>query len=986
MVRTAAMVVLLAGACVLWSAGTASAASGDSYIWEGVSADNGGSADWSNAGNWYCSGTGCTSTSTPISDPHSDVTLPESPDAAIYQTTLDGNVDANTLTIYNKNYGIDGTGHTLTVDGASTLDGAVNADSETVDGAVEIYDSTTLTATSVDFDSTVDKYSGTSGTPSLTVDGGATFGSNVGASTALTSLDVTGTASLPGVVDTTGTQTYGGAATLTASTTLSASSTTFYSTTDGAYGLTIDGATLFDGAVGSVSPPTSLNVSGAATIDAGSVDTTGSQIYQAGLTLDEASTLSASMVTVDDLLDGGNSDLTLDAPSTLAGGASSLGSLTVDGSLTLSGGTFTAPGAGDTFDVSGDFDATGATFAGNQGTLTLDGTSAQNLTTGGNTLAGLTIGGSSTVTAQDDLALSGILQVDSGGKLDLNGSSASVFGFAGGGTITNGGSANTLTTSPGTNDTTSFSGLLTGALALDMTGTGTQNLSGGLNDYTGGTEIDDGTLGASSDGALGDSSGGLTFDGGTLQLDGSFDSSRAVSLDFSGGTVDTNGYAGTLNGQLSGSGELTKVGSGTLTLGESSNDSYQGPVDIAGGTLAVSSGGAFGNSSGLAFDGGTLQLAGSVSVSRVITLNSGGGTVDTNGNAGTLTGPISGSGELTKAGSGTLTLSHVNSYSGGTEIDAGTLEISSDGALGDSSGGMTFDGGTLQLDASVESGRTVSLDSGGGTIDTEGGTSTFSGPISGFGGLTKAGSGELTLSGAGTYAGPTVVQAGSLDLTGSLAGPLSIQAESSATVSGTVKGAVTVNSGSLSCQGGTLKGGSVIDHGGTLSGAPSAPTKVAATAGVGKARVRFTPGHANCFPVSYAVTASPGGKQAKGSASPITVAGLHNGTAYTFKVRAINPIGASAPSSASKPVTTPAPPSIVIKAPMMGGKYSHHQRVVAKYSCQEGRGGPGIRSCVGTVSDGKPISTGTPGKHTFTVTATSKDGLKARLSISYTVK
>ena len=114
---------------------------------------------------------------------------------------------------------------------------------------------------------------------------------------------------------------------------------------------------------------------------------------------------------------------------------------------------------------------------------------------------------------------------------------------------------------------------------------------------------------------------------------------------------------------------------------------------------------------------------------------------------------MSGIGGLTKVGAGTLTLAGANSYVGGTTIDAGTLAVSADNNLGNGSGALAFGGGTLQYLAGFTSNRAVTLNSGGGSFDTNGNNATLGGTLSGSGGLTKIGAGTLTLSGATAMSG-----------------------------------------------------------------------------------------------------------------------------------------------------------------------------------------------------------------------------------------
>lgn len=93
---------------------------------------------------------------------------------------------------------------------------------------------------------------------------------------------------------------------------------------------------------------------------------------------------------------------------------------------------------------------------------------------------------------------------------------------------------------------------------------------------------------------------------------------------------------------------------------------------------------------------------------------------------------------------------------------------------------------------------------------------------------------------------------------------------------------------------------------------PGAPTIGTAVAGNASASVTFTPPAAGTAPAvtSYTATSSPGGFTGTGAASPVTVSGLSNGTAYTFTVTATNPDGTGPASAASNSVTPAVGPTV----------------------------------------------------------------------------
>ena len=124
-----------------------------------------------------------------------------------------------------------------------------------------------------------------------------------------------------------------------------------------------------------------------------------------------------------------------------------------------------------------------------------------------------------------------------------------------------------------------------------------------------------------------------------------------------------------------------------------------------------------------------------------------------------------GAARLVKTDLGTLTLSGVNTYTGGTAVKSGTLQVSQNLNLGAAAGALSLDGGTLAATASFSTARAITLGVGSG-INVVGGATDLgvTSAIGGSGALTKLGTGVLTLQADNGYAGGTTITAGTLQL------------------------------------------------------------------------------------------------------------------------------------------------------------------------------------------------------------------------------
>ncbi|HEY2452675.1 MAG TPA: autotransporter-associated beta strand repeat-containing protein [Scandinavium sp.] len=199
-------------------------------------------------------------------------------------------------------------------------------------------------------------------------------------------------------------------------------------------------------------------------------------------------------------------------------------------------------------------------------------------------------------------------------------------------------------------------------------------------------------------------------------------------------------YTATINSDITGSGGLDKTDQGTLVL--NGNNSYRGGTTVSGGVLQVNGDTNLGTAdTGITLNGGTFRYGDAFDTSRAWTLSGDGGTIDTNGNDVSLLSGVTGSGGLTKAGDGTLTLTQDSSYTGLTTIRNGTLQLGNGGSTGSATGNILNLG-----DLIVNRDNTVDLN----------------GVISGTGDFIQRGDGTTVLNGLNTWSGYTLVENGTL--------------------------------------------------------------------------------------------------------------------------------------------------------------------------------------------------------------------------------
>jgi autotransporter-associated beta strand protein len=503
--------------------------------------------------------------------------------------------------------------------------------------------------------------------------------------------------------------------------------------------------------------------------------------------------------------------------------------------------------------------------------------------------AQISLQGNVTVTASGTTTLNGTGPSNNGALSNVSGSNrwsgnlkagSNTQIFTTAGTLTVSGSIDTngFTVTGGGSGTMEFSGAVTGSGGLAKSGTGTLILSGtSANTYTGTTIVNAGALNIRKSSALGGTTSGTTLAAGAaLQVQGGINvAGEALTLNGAGptggagsllnvsgsntwggaitlgsastigatsgtltvtGNINNAGFTLTVagagnvvfNNVVSGGGDLTKVGTGTLTISGTSNNTYTGDTNVNGGVLLLQKARGLSSGSGqtAVAGGASLRLDDVGSVTQILTLNGSGvgGTgalVNVSGNntwhgdivlgssatigvpTGTLTadlvvrGPSTAS--LTKVGAGTLVLDGINTYAGSTQVEEGQLTARGSAGLGTATGGTrVFPGARLVFGPRSTGPGNVTINDAlilGGTLSAltnPNFTTTWAGPvtlspvtaadavldadalapftisgvITGDGTLTKTGAGAVTFAGAtaNTYTGLTTVREGLLDL------------------------------------------------------------------------------------------------------------------------------------------------------------------------------------------------------------------------------
>jgi len=511
--------------------------------------------------------------------------------------------------------------------------------------------------------------------------------------------------------------------------------------------------------------------------------------------------------------------------------------------IAITGSFAISPAIAATFTVSNTNDA----GAGSLRQAILDANAA-----GGTDTIDFTAGAAGTITLSSGLpAITGSVTIDGTGSTGVtvdgaNTSTVFTVSTIGGGAIT-----------VGISNLNVANGQATGTNGQNATGNRGGGGGGGLGAGGGILVLDNATVSVSNvtftnnaatggAGGAGGANAGATGNGGTS---GGLNGAAGVTGGAAGG-APVAGTAGSTLGQggsgggggvgvigaTGGAGAFGAGGGGTGSSNTGFSGGSAGGTEGGSGGYGVSNGGGGGGGGGAGLGGAIfVNDTSTIFISNVTVASSNGVTAGSGGAqgpgagagaAGTAAGAalytrngasfvgsavsddIAGSGGVTIT-SGTNVFGVANTYTGGTTLNGGTLQIAGNDRLGNVAGGITFNGGTLNTTATLSSARGVTT-TGAGTVQVDPSTTTtLTGTVTGAGGLTKIGTGTLIMSGTNTgFTGTTLVSAGTLRVNGS-------NANSATNVSsgGTLGGTGTVGATNIAT-GGTLAAGNSI---GTLN-------------------------------------------------------------------------------------------------------------------------------------------------------------------------
>ncbi len=574
-------------------------------------------------------------------------------------------------------------------------------------------------------------------------------------------------------------------------------------------------------------------------------------LFQQSFTLDNSAALTltnngALSSGLDAAMTAASFNLSSNSSFSITGGVGAINAISGSAFVTL--GTASAA-SGSAFQIQGGAGATGTGVGGGNGgsaavsasTLSLSGATgiiaggaggADSYTNGFGGAATLSVGSLSLDTAAQ-LTLAGgngganTGAVGNGGNVFLGANSVSLTGTNTQLTVAGGTGADTNVTNNGPVNAGNGGSVSIGAASLTVDSQALLSVTGG----SAGTVLPPGT-------GQGGIAGGVTVGLGTLALtnEGSMGVTAGEGGQGSKGTAGGNAEV-TANAVTQGTGSTLSLITGAGGGNQSGGNLYfyVGSQTLASGATFIAASGSGGSGTAIGGSGGMVQVdvhavslasgslweitggAGGTGTSS----NGSGGGVDANladleglggtvtmGGSGPLTlqltggnfaGVIAGAEGLLVNSYGVVNLSGNNTYSGGTTLSNGTVIVSSDANLG--TGNITLDDGTLQMEGPPGMGlvtsKAVSLTANGGTFYA-GNTSsfnTFSGVISGPGGLEINGGGLVNFDAVNTYTGPTTVLNGGLYLNSGaqIAGPVTVDTAGTLMGNGTVLGAVSNN-------------------------------------------------------------------------------------------------------------------------------------------------------------------------------------------------